>query len=153
MAAIAGAVRRNRSRRPAALDLCGLEATTDELLAAAYAYISGVPMTGLRLFAIYGPRGRPDMFYYTFTKAILEGRPIKVYTTATSSATSPMSTMPCMPSWPRRSAPCNRRMLGARYFTLHRIINIGNDHADSLADFIGHLSSPWANGRQPRTNR
>ncbi|MBS0606764.1 MAG: NAD-dependent epimerase/dehydratase family protein, partial [Verrucomicrobia bacterium] len=38
-----------------------------------------IPMMGLRFFTVYGPWGRPDMAYYSFTKAILEGRPIDVY--------------------------------------------------------------------------
>jgi UDP-glucuronate 4-epimerase len=39
----------------------------------------GIPVTGLRFFTVYGPWGRPDMALFLFTKAILEGKPIKVY--------------------------------------------------------------------------
>ncbi len=35
-------------------------------------------MTGLRFFTVYGPWGRPDMAYYSFTEAIMKGDPIKV---------------------------------------------------------------------------
>src|SRR5690606_10516345 len=38
-----------------------------------------LPATGLRFFTVYGPWGRPDMSAYIFTKAILEGKPIKVF--------------------------------------------------------------------------
>jgi UDP-glucuronate 4-epimerase len=38
-----------------------------------------MPTTGLRFFTVYGPWGRPDMAYFIFTKAILEGRPIDIY--------------------------------------------------------------------------
>ena len=38
-----------------------------------------MPTTGLRLFTVYGPWGRPDMALFLFTKAIMEGKPIKVY--------------------------------------------------------------------------
>jgi UDP-glucuronate 4-epimerase len=51
----------------------------DELLSIAYARIFKLPQTALRFFTVYGPWGRPDMAYYSFTKAILEGRPIEVY--------------------------------------------------------------------------
>jgi UDP-glucuronate 4-epimerase len=50
-----------------------------ELLAETYAHLYRLPMTGLRFFTVYGPYGRPDMAYFSFTKAILEGRPIEVF--------------------------------------------------------------------------
>ena len=51
----------------------------NELMAHSYAHLYGLPTTGLRFFTVYGPWGRPDMAYFKFTKAILEGRPIDVY--------------------------------------------------------------------------
>jgi UDP-glucuronate 4-epimerase len=51
----------------------------NELMAHTYAYLYGIPCTGLRFFSVYGPWGRPDMAMFLFTKAILEGRPIDVY--------------------------------------------------------------------------
>ena len=51
----------------------------NELMAHAYAYLYGLPCTGLRFFTVYGPWGRPDMALFQFTKSILEGRPIDVY--------------------------------------------------------------------------
>src|SRR3712207_7522595 len=44
-----------------------------------YGKLYGLPQSGLRFFTVYGPWGRPDMAYFTFTKAILEGRTIDVY--------------------------------------------------------------------------
>ncbi len=52
---------------------------SNELMAHTYAHLYGVPSTGLRFFTVYGPYGRPDMAYFKFTKAILEGREIEVY--------------------------------------------------------------------------
>jgi UDP-glucuronate 4-epimerase len=52
---------------------------SNELMAHTYAHLFDLPVTGLRFFTVYGPWGRPDMAYYSFTKAILEGRPIDVY--------------------------------------------------------------------------
>jgi UDP-glucuronate 4-epimerase len=57
----------------------------NELMAHSYAHLYGIPTTGLRFFTVYGPWGRPDMAYFKFTKAILEGRPIDVYDEATMS--------------------------------------------------------------------
>ncbi|MCP4619340.1 MAG: NAD-dependent epimerase [Bradyrhizobium sp.] len=51
----------------------------NELMAYSYSHLYRLPVTGLRFFTIYGPWGRPDMAYFLFTKAILEGRPIKLF--------------------------------------------------------------------------
>lgn len=51
----------------------------NELMAHTYAHLYGIPCTGLRFFTVYGPWGRPDMAYFSFTKAILEEKPIDVY--------------------------------------------------------------------------
>jgi len=52
---------------------------SNELIAHSYSHLFGLPTTGVRFFTVYGPWGRPDMAYFLFTKAILEGRPIDVY--------------------------------------------------------------------------
>jgi UDP-glucuronate 4-epimerase len=51
----------------------------NEAMAHSYAHLYGIPSTGLRFFTVYGPWGRPDMALFLFTKAILEGRPIRVF--------------------------------------------------------------------------
>lgn len=51
----------------------------NEQMAHSYAHLYGVPCTGLRFFTVYGPWGRPDMALFLFTRAILEGLPIKVF--------------------------------------------------------------------------
>lgn len=52
---------------------------SNELMAHTYSYLYNLPTTGLRFFTVYGPWGRPDMALYLFTKAIMEGKPIKVF--------------------------------------------------------------------------
>ena len=52
---------------------------SNELIAHVYSYSFNLPTTGLRFFTVYGPWGRPDMAYYSFTKAILAGNPISVF--------------------------------------------------------------------------
>jgi len=51
----------------------------NELMAHTYSHLYELPTTGLRFFTVYGPWGRPDMAYFSFTKAILSGQPIDVF--------------------------------------------------------------------------
>jgi len=51
----------------------------NELMAHSYANLYGIPCTGLRFFTVYGPWGRPDMAYFSFTRKILAGEPIPVF--------------------------------------------------------------------------
>ena len=50
-----------------------------ELLSQSYAALYGFPQSGLRFFTVYGPWGRPDMAYFSFTRKIVRGEPIDVY--------------------------------------------------------------------------
>ncbi len=50
-----------------------------ELMSDSYGSLYQTPQTGLRFFTVYGPRGRPDMAYYKFARAITAGEPIEVY--------------------------------------------------------------------------
>ncbi|WP_027965279.1 NAD-dependent epimerase [Halalkalibacillus halophilus] len=52
---------------------------SNELMAHSYSHLYGIPTTGLRFFTVYGPYGRPDMAYYSFTKDIIEGNTIKIF--------------------------------------------------------------------------
>lgn len=60
-------------------NLYGATKKANESMAYAYHNLFGIPMTGLRFFTVYGPYGRPDMAYYSFTKAICQGDPINVF--------------------------------------------------------------------------
>ena len=50
-----------------------------ELLAHSYAKLYNIPSTGLRFFTVYGPAGRPDMFYYSATQKLLAGGTIRIF--------------------------------------------------------------------------
>lgn len=102
-----------------------------ELMSQSYASLYGFPQTGLRFFTVYGPWGRPDMAYFSFTQKILKGESIEVFG--------------------------NGRM--ARDFTYiddivdgiigaldnppatgeHRVLNIGDSHPVGLLDMIETL--------------
>lgn len=52
---------------------------SDELLAHAYSKLYNIPSTGLRFFTVYGPAGRPDMFYYSATQKLVAGKNIQIF--------------------------------------------------------------------------
>lgn len=52
---------------------------SDELLAHAYSKLYNIPATGLRFFTVYGPAGRPDMFYYSATQKLVAGKTIQIF--------------------------------------------------------------------------
>lgn len=57
----------------------GATKKSNELMAHAYHNLYGIATTALRFFTVYGPFGRPDMAYYSFTKAIREEKPIRLF--------------------------------------------------------------------------
>ena len=75
--------RRRRSPKMARADkpvsYYGATKRAGELLSHSYAELFGLKQTGLRFFTVYGPWGRPDMAYWLFTDAILNGKPIPVF--------------------------------------------------------------------------
>jgi len=52
---------------------------SNELMAYTYSHLYDIPTTGLRFFTVYGPYGRPDMAYFSFTKKIINGETIKIF--------------------------------------------------------------------------
>jgi len=118
----------------------------DEMLAHAYSHLFRIPVTGLRFFTVYGPWGRPDMAYYKFSEAILEGRPIDVnnggdmyrdftYIDDIVEGILRVADRPpsADPSWdPSRPDPASS---SAPY----RIYNIGNNRPVRLGDFVAEL--------------
>lgn len=52
---------------------------SNELMAHTYSHLYGIPATGLRFFTVYGPWGRPDMAYFSFADAIMQGRTIRIF--------------------------------------------------------------------------
>ena len=52
---------------------------SNELFAHAYSKLYDIPSTGLRFFTVYGPAGRPDMAYFSFTNKLIKGETIKIF--------------------------------------------------------------------------
>ncbi|TVR15440.1 MAG: NAD-dependent epimerase [Planctomycetota bacterium] len=115
----------------------------NELMAHTYSHLYQVPTTGLRFFTVYGPWGRPDMAYFSFTKAILEGRPITVFnrgklrrdfTYIDDIVEGVIRLCDCIPEGDpafNRSAPDPSRSSGP-----YRVYNIGNSQPVELDRFI-----------------
>src|SRR5699024_9961507 len=52
---------------------------SNELMAHTYSHLYDIPASGLRFFTVYGPLGRPDMSYFTFTDMFFNNEPIRIY--------------------------------------------------------------------------
>lgn len=52
---------------------------SDELMGHAYSKLYNIPMTGLRFFTVYGPAGRPDMFYFSATRKLVSGQNVQIF--------------------------------------------------------------------------
>src|SRR5262249_4965145 len=111
-----------------------------------YAHLYELPCTGLRLFTVYGPWGRPDMAIFSFTRAILSGQTIDIYNNGrmkrdftyiddvVESAARLLNQHPgADASW--RSASPDPATSSAPY----RIYNVGNHEPIDLLEFVGIL--------------
>jgi UDP-glucuronate 4-epimerase len=114
----------------------------NELMARTYAHLFDIPCSGLRFFTVYGAWGRPDMAYYSFTKALLEGRPIDVFnngqlrrdfTYVDDVIQAITRLVDCPPDPSRRAA------LGDGETAPHLLYNVGNSAPVMLGDFIATL--------------
>lgn len=111
---------------------------SNELMAHSYSHLFQLPCTGLRFFTVYGPYGRPDMAYYSFTKAIHEGRSIDVFnhgdmkrdfTYIDDIVNGVMKVVQKAPPEPFKKASTNA-------VAPFRVFNIGNNNPVSLSRFI-----------------
>ncbi|GLI34521.1 NAD-dependent epimerase [Desulforhabdus amnigena] len=115
----------------------------NELMAHTYAHLYGLPCTGLRFFTVYGPWGRPDMALFLFTRAILEGKPIKVFNegkmrrdfTYIDDIIEGVVRVIQKPPKPDSSWSGDAPDPGTSYAP-YRIYNIGNNKPVELMDFI-----------------
>lgn len=105
---------------------------SNELMAYSYSHLYKVPTTALRFFTVYGPFGRPDMAYYSFTEKIINGEPIKVYNHGDllrdfTYVDDIVIGIECILSYPP-----DKSVLSDPF----KIYNIGNNHPEKLLDFI-----------------
>lgn len=120
----------------------------NELMAHSYSHLYRLPTTGLRFFTVYGPWGRPDMAYYSFTKAILEGRAIDVFNhgqmlrdfTYIDDITEGLIRVMDLPPQPD-DAFDRVRPRASTSDAPYRVVNIGNHEPIPLLDFIATLET------------
>jgi UDP-glucuronate 4-epimerase len=102
-----------------------------ELIAHTYAHLYALPATGLRYFTVYGPWGRPDMAAYLFTRAILDGEPIKVFNEGRMARD-----FTYIDDIVAGTVAAHDRPPAASDEVPHRIYNLGNHRPEKLLDFI-----------------
>jgi UDP-glucuronate 4-epimerase len=118
----------------------------NEAMAHAYSDLYAIAATGLRFFTVYGPWGRPDMAYYSFTKALFENREIEVFNhgdmardfTYIDDIVDGVLRVLDRPPSPDPSWTGDPPQLG-RSRAPHRLYNIGNHTPVKLLDFIAVL--------------
>ena len=126
----------------APVSLYGATKRANELMAQTYAHLYGIPCSGVRFFTVYGPWGRPDMAYYAFTKAILDGRPIDVFNhgrmqrdfTYVDDVTEALARLVDLPP---RAGGADGAPTGAP----HTIYNVGNHTPVELERFIAAIET------------
>ena len=105
---------------------------SNELMAHCYSKLYGIPATGLRFFTVYGPMGRPDMAYFSFTQKILNNEPIQIYNngdmyrdfTYVDDIVEGIENVMSKPPVPNDD--------GVKY----KVYNIGNNKPEKLMDYI-----------------
>ncbi len=113
---------------------------SNELLAYAYAKLYNIPCTGLRFFTVYGPAGRPDMAYFSFTDKLLKGQPIQIfnYGNCKRDFTYVDDIIEGVERVMQR-APEKQNGADGLPLPPYRIYNIGNSHPENLLDFVDIL--------------
>ena len=114
---------------------------SDELLAHAYSKLYNIPTTGLRFFTVYGPMGRPDMAYFSFTNKLIEGETIEIFnygnckrdfTYIDDIVEGVVGVM--------NKAPIKKDGEDGLPIPPYKIYNIGNNNPENLLDFVNILS-------------
>lgn len=116
---------------------------SNELMAHSYSHLYNLPTTGLRFFTVYGPYGRPDMAYYSFTKNIVEGNTINVFNEGkmmrdftfiddiVDGVSKLINSPPQLnPNWDRENPDPSSS------YAPYKIFNIGNNKPVELMEFI-----------------
>ena len=114
---------------------------SNELLAHAYSKLYNIPTTGLRFFTVYGPMGRPDMAYFSFTNKLVKGETIQIFNFGN-----------CLRDFTyvddivegivrvMKNAPKKKDGEDGLPIPPYKIYNIGNNKPENLMDFVQILS-------------
>ena len=119
---------------------------SDELLAHAYSKLYNIPTTGLRFFTVYGPMGRPDMAYFSFTNKLIKGETIEIFnygnckrdfTYIDDIVEGIIRVM--------NKAPEKKDGEDGLPIPPYKLYNIGNNHPENLMDFVHILAEELIN--------
>ena len=114
---------------------------SNELFAHAYSKLYDIPSTGLRFFTVYGPAGRPDMAYFSFTNKLIKGETIKIFNygnckrdfTYVDDIVKGIKLV-------MEKAPEKKTGEDGLPIPPYAIYNIGNNNPENLLDFVQILS-------------
>ena len=113
---------------------------SNELLAHAYSKLYDIPSTGLRFFTVYGPAGRPDMAYFSFTNKLLKGETIQIFNYG--NCKRDFTYIDDIVEGVKRvmmNAPEKRTGEDGLPIPPYRVYNIGNSSPENLLDFVDIL--------------
>lgn len=110
---------------------------SNELMAHAYSKLYNIPSTGLRFFTVYGPAGRPDMAYFSFTNKLIKGQTIEIFnyghckrdfTYVDDIVEGVIRVIQC--------SPIRENGKDGLPVPPYRVYNIGNNNPENLLDFV-----------------
>lgn len=113
---------------------------SNELMAHAYSKLYNIPSTGLRFFTVYGPAGRPDMAYFGFTNKLCAGDTIQIFNYG--NCKRDFTYVDDIVEGIKRvmqAAPEKKKGEDGLPIPPYAIYNIGNNHPESLLDFVDIL--------------
>ena len=113
---------------------------SNELMAHAYSKLYNIPSTGLRFFTVYGPAGRPDMAYFSFTNKLIKGDTIEIFNygnckrdfTFVDDIVEGVKLV-------MQNAPEKKMGEDGLPVPPYRVYNIGNNNPENLLDFVDIL--------------
>lgn len=119
---------------------------SNELFAHAYSKLYNIPSTGLRFFTVYGPAGRPDMAYFSFTNKLIKGETIKIFNygnckrdfTYVDDIVKGIKLV-------MNKAPEKKTGEDGLPIPPYAVYNIGNNNPENLLDFVQILSEELVN--------
>ena len=114
---------------------------TNELMAHAYSKLYNIPSTGLRFFTVYGPAGRPDMAYFSFTNKLVNEETIKIFNFGNCKRDFTFID-DIVEGIERVIQGAPEKKIGDDGLPIppYAIYNIGNNHPENLLDFVRILS-------------
>ena len=127
---------RESDRADTPVSLYAATKKSNELMSHTYAHLFGIPLTGLRFFTVYGPWGRPDMAYFSFTEKILRGEQINVFNNG--DMMRDFTYIDDIVDGILRIAKDGPK---EKKQPPHKVYNIGNNSPEKLEDFLAILES------------